>query len=357
MSASNTASMPNHSQQQQSAHAQSNMEAMRHAVNGVNNQFQTPTFDEFVASPPEGGLDPGGLSFGSILMTDAEMRKLESAGTSFGSVMSYRPTQQNVPWGNNNNRAQPKSARDGDDHVPEAMDSLEPTGVSFGDVSMMSVGTRKLEEVGCSFGTMMSYNTIRGPDAPEGGLEAIGTSFGSLSLDTTNRDTLFHSLELAAAGPEIPPMFSTEERAKGNLLDCSDTDSEDSQSQQQLVAQKSAAWDKMQLSLAAHTDLHAQKSKGTVGSNELMPPPVGRVGSNIASEIKGTVLSVPATNFERDFSQLSAWGEGDDYPNERHGDDDEDDAPPPPPQELMKQTSEGEELNMYYMQQYQQQQR
>jgi hypothetical protein len=302
------------------------------------------------------------------MMTDAEMRKLESVGTSFGSAMSYRPTHQNNgPWGNNNNRAQPKSARDEHDHVPEAMDSLEPTGVSFGDVSMMSVGTRKLEEVGCSFGTAMSYNTIRGPDAPEGGLEAIGTSFGSLSLDTTNRDTLFHSLELAAAGPEIPPMFSTEERAKGNLLECSDTESEDSQSQQQLVAQKSAAWDKMRLSFSAHTDLHADKSKGTVGSNELMPPPAGRAGTNdeggapliATTEIKGTVLSVPTTNFERDFSQLSAWGEGDDYPHERHDDDDdEDDALPPPPQELMKQTSEGEELDMYYIQQqYQQQQR
>jgi hypothetical protein len=303
-----------------------------------NNQYMTPTFDEYIAAPPD-GLDPAGLSFGSsVMMTDADMKKLESTGTSFGSMMSYKPTQ----GGNISSRAK----KDGHEIVPQAMDSLEPTGISFGDVSMMSVGT-KLQEQGCSFGTMMSYNTIRA-DAPEGGLEAIGTSFGSLSLDTTNRDTLFHSLELAAAGPEVPPMFYREEKASGNLLDCSDTESEDSKSQTQVTAQKSAAWEKMRSSIAAQTQLHSQES------NEMMPPPVGgRVGTHqgapFINDMKGSVLTVPAPNFNRNFSQLSAWSAADEYPGEHDHDDDA--AAPPPPQALAKQDSESEVLLNFLSQQ------
>merc|ERR1719326_1449437 len=122
------------------------------------------------------------------------------------------------------------------------------------------------------------------------GLEAIGTSFGSLSLDPTNRETLFQTLELAAGGPEIPPMFNTEEKATGNLLECSDTESEDSELKYDLGVQKSAAWERMQSSV-----LQSQKSKGTVNSGDMMPPPV---------EMKGSVVSV--TNLARDISAWSA---------------------------------------------------
>ena len=278
---------------------------------------QAPDFDALMsgaAVPPEAGLETTGISFGSMGMTDAEMRRLQ------------------------NMRASMTSGQGGDgEPLPVALDGLEPTGLSFGDVSMMSVGTKKLEEQGCSFGTMMSYQTNRSEfDTMK--LEQIGTSFGSLSLDTTNRDTLFHQLELAAAGPEIPPMFETEKKATGNLLECSDTESETEEEKNQLKAQKSQQWDKMQASLI----LQSQKSKGTAGSTDLMPPPV---------DMKGSVLSVPTTNFDRDFSQLSAYDFGDD--SHHDGDDEGAAAAPPPPQALKKQGSdEGEKLEMYMLQQY-----
>ena len=273
------------------------------------NKGATPTFDEFMATPlpVDGGLEAAGLSFGSTFM-DMDMKKLESVGTSFGSAMSYKPIPGN-------------SGKKDDENVPQALAGLEPTGISFGDMSMMSVGTKKLEETGCSFGTMMS---ITKPD----GLEAIGTSFGSLSLDPTNRETLFQTLELAAGGPEIPPMFNTEEKATGNLLECSDTESEDSESKYDLGVQKSAAWERMQSSV-----LQSQKSKGTVNSGDMMPPPV---------EMKGSVVSV--TNLARD---ISAWSAADDFPAEN----DDDAALPPPPQQLEKQGSDGQKLEMYMIQQ------
>lgn len=312
------------------------------AMNG--NGGMTPTFDEFVAAAPE-GLDGGGLSFGSAMMTDAEMMKLQQAGTSFGSVMSYRYNNQvqaarRLSGFNNGTRTE------GDDAAPQALNGLEPTGLSFGDVSMMSAGTNRLEAGGTSFGTMMSYNTM-----PDGGLEAIGTSFGSLSLDAANRDQLFQQLELAGGGPEIPPMFNSEDKATGNLLECSDTESEDSQSRPDLVAQKSAAWERMQASVA-QTKLQQSQSKGTVGSNELMPPPVGgRVGSHqgepfVGSNMNGAVLSVPTTNFQRDMSQLSTWGDDHAYPGETSADDDDAAAPPP---SLKKQGSDNEEELVGYI--------
>lgn len=296
-----------------------------------NNNQKVPTFDEYMAAPVD-GLEPAGLSFGSVIMNDADMLKLQNIGTSFGSAMSYKPTGQNK----NNQHPQSDNTTDGE-QLPQAIDALEPTGISFGDVSMMSVGTKKLEETGCSFGTMMSY--VR---APDGGLEGIGTSFGSLSLDTSNRDTLFRSLELAAAGPEIPPMCDAESKATGNLLDCSDTESEDSHSNFEIKAQKSEAWDKMQVAL------QSQKSKGTVNSNELMPPPTGRPQDAETFDLKGSVLSVPTPSMDRNFSNMSAWSAIDDFVD----DDDDDVAAPPPPGALEKQGSEDEEkLEMLFVQQ------
>jgi len=69
------------------------------------------------------------------------------------------------------------------------MNALEPTGISIGDVSMMSAATNltnlqmKLDEGGTSFGTMMSFTTNSGynnnnnADMVDGGLmDAVGTS-------------------------------------------------------------------------------------------------------------------------------------------------------------------------------------
>mmetsp|Transcript_51430 Transcript_51430/g.58379 ORF Transcript_51430/g.58379 Transcript_51430/m.58379 type:complete len:271 (-) Transcript_51430:53-865(-) len=216
----------------------------------------------------------------------------------------------------------------------------------MGDVSMMSAGTNfqmKLEDIGTSFGTMMSYNTLH-PDMVDGGLmEAVGTSFGSLSLDMTgnNRDKLYKTLEIAASGPEVPPMLfhPQEKKSSGNLLDCSDTESENSNSddKHQLTKQKSqAAWEMMK------TSLQQQTSKGnSVGSQDLMPPPPrGNFGlsssqqqqqqqqqqRNITTASSASAsasglgnptfdnieIALPTTTMESNFSTLSAWSAVDD---------------------------------------------
>ena len=225
---------------------------------------------------------------------------------------------------------------------------LEPTGISIGDVSMMSASTNfqmKLEDVGTSFGTMMSFNMLNNnnnnPDMVDGGLmDAVGTSFGSLSLDVNNRDTLYKTLEIAAGGPEVPPMFRSEIKASGNLLDCSDTESESSDHKDKLTKQKSQAWEMMK------TQLEKQNSKGaSIGSQDLMPPPVGIPQHNNAQVQQSPVvgppnfdnieIALPTTTMEANFSSLSAWGAADDDDSAADGDDDsaaEAALPPPPPQ-------------------------
>jgi hypothetical protein len=256
-------------------------------------------------------------------MTDAEMNKLESGGTSFGTAMSVQQQHQ-----------QPSSKKD----VPEPTGALESApGASFGDMSMMSVGTRKLEDAGFSFGSQMSY-------MPDGGLEGIGTSFGSLSLDTTNRQTLFQQLEMAAGGPEIPPMLNST-KSTGNLLECSDSESEEDESQKHVIARKkSQAWERMQASVA--------NNLSTTGSGELMPPPTTGSGElmpppPVPTDKTGTDISVPATRFDRDFSQLSAFD--DDFHHDDHGE--EDALPPPPAPLLVKQEDEDEKLELFFIQQ------
>mmetsp|Transcript_68333 Transcript_68333/g.191490 ORF Transcript_68333/g.191490 Transcript_68333/m.191490 type:complete len:280 (+) Transcript_68333:357-1196(+) len=278
------------------------------------------------------------------MMTDADMMKLQATGASYGSVMSYKygnnnhsnhhsqQQQQQQQYHQQQQQQQQQQSygmkrEDHDDHTPIALNSLEPTGISFGDMSMMSTGA-KLEAGGTSFGTMMS-------------LEQIGTSFGSLSLDPNSREMLYQTLELTGGGPQIPPMFDSEDKATGNLLECSDTESEDSQSKPELTAQKSEAWERMRMSVA-YTQLQHSQSKGTVNSTDLMPPPAIMHSTNgEEGDMNGRVLSIPTTNFQRDYSQLSAWG-----------DDGDDEAAAPPPQ-LEKQGSEGEEALVGYLSQQQ----
>jgi len=266
--------------------------ASKHHSAGSDVQHtNTTTFDEYLSSAPTEGFQGADMSFNSGFLTDVEIMKLQANGT-FGSIMSYKEDKD--------------TRTDRDVADAQAPVSLEPTGISFGDMSMMSVGTNRLEAGGMSFGTMMSLGT----NLPDGGLEAIGTSFGSLSLEPWNRERLFQALEVTGGGPEIPPMFHVEEKATGNLLDCSDTESEGSVDKPDLGAHKSEAWEKMQASVAQTQLLHAQ-------SNEVMPPPV-----NVPSSGKMVgILSLPTTNLERDFSALSSWNDsfhdrGDEGPTE-----------------------------------------
>lgn len=231
---------------------------------------------------------------------------------------------------------------------------LEPTGISIGDISMMSANTMKLEDTGTSFGTMMSYNTLnttnhsKNPDMVDGGLmDAVGSSFGSLSLDKNNRDMLFKTLEIAGGGSEVPPMFRSETKSSANLLDCSDTESESSREKEELTKQKSQAWEMMK------TQLGKQTSKGaSVGSQDLMPPPLGvpqhntnansKNNASAAATFDNLEINLPPTTMEANFSTLSAWSAADDGAENAagaNGDDGDVGAMPPPPSQLTKTDS------------------
>jgi hypothetical protein len=310
-----------------------------------NNNGAMSNFDGFHPPPPQ-ELERDGLSFGSLHMTDAEMHELQQ-GSSHSKINRHSNSKQR------NSNASSKNSNG----VPVAPMGgfLEPTGISFGDVSMHSAMTNfqmKLEDNGASFGTMMSYNTLNttnhsmNPDMVDGGLmDAVGSSFGSLSLDKTNRDMLFKTLEIAGGGSEVPPpMFRSETKAAGNLLDCSDTESESSRDKEVLTKQKSQAWEMMK------TQLDKQTSKGaSVNSQDLMPPPVGVPQNNTnANSNKNAFdnieIALPPTTMEANFSTLSAWSAADDEgehtenDTDGNGDNDDEDAAhiPPPPPELTK---------------------
>ena len=330
-----------------------------------NRNEPIPVFDNYGAAPPQ-ELERDGLSFGSIHMTDAEMYKLQQ-----GSNHSKNKQQSNRQ--HSISKQQPQHTENSNFSAATTPSApmggvLEPTGISIGDVSMHSVNTNlqmKLEDTGTSFGTMMSYNTYNSgnPDMVDGGLmDAVGTSFGSLSLDKSNRDMLFKTLEISGGGPEVPPMFRAETKATENLLDCSDTESESSRDKEQLTKQKSQAWEMMK------TQLEKQSSKGaSVNSEDLMPPPVRvlqndaisnpskkRESSSVAATFDNFEIALPPTTMESNFSNLSAWSAADDNLNDspipikrnvKHtattNDDDDNDigdavAIPPPPPELTK---------------------
>lgn len=309
-----------------------------------------PNYDNFVAPPPE-ELERDGISFGSLHMTDAEMQRLQQGSSHGMSKSSRHSRQRNSPNKNSNGMPPPMGG------------VLEPTGISFGDVSMHSAATNytmKLEENGASFGTLMSYNTLNttnhsmNPDMVDGGLmDAVGTSFGSLSIDKSNRDMLFKTLEIAGGGSQVPPMFRSETKSSGNLLDCSDTESESSQDKAELTKQKSQAWEMMK------TQLDKQTSKGTINSQDLMPPPPAGVqqrnpnNNSQKNDFENIEIALPPTTMEANFSTLSAWSAVDDEYNEppsatkeektnaTNGNDDnnsQEDAAaiPPPPPDLVK---------------------
>ena len=310
-----------------------------------NGNGSMSNYDNFVA-PPSDELERDGISFGSLHMTDAEMHRLQQ-GSSHGLGKSSRHSISRNS--NRNSNGMPAAPMGG---------ILEPTGISFGDVSMHSAATNftmKLEENGTSFGTLMSYNTLNttNPDMVDGGLmDAVGTSFGSLSLDKNNRDMLFKTLEIAGGGSEVPPMFRAETKSSGNLLDCSDTESESSRDKEELTKQKSQAWEMMK------TQLDKQTSKGTINSQDLMPPPPTGVQQNNGNnnsnknEFDNIEIALPPTTMEANFSTLSAWSAADDEYNEPpsatkkentnatsgNGVNGQEDAAaiPPPPPELVK---------------------
>ena len=235
---------------------------------------------------------------------------------------------------------------------------LEHAGLSFGSTSMMSVGTQKLEPAGLSFGSMMSYSVANSkpPDMLDGGLEQIGTSFGSLSLtsaEATNlRDTLFKQPPL---GSFATPTLLSQQRSTGNLLDCSDTESEDDDEESSAAnqASKSAEWEKLKAVVTKHTNTNLQQSQAAYAPS--IPPALQH----------NQFEPVPQTGFYENISALSMGDFGDhdqEYGNLspvqiRQGFHDNGEGMPPPPSLSTKHgdddegvcLSERQQLDMMYL--------
>jgi len=194
-----------------------------------------------------------------------------------------------------------------DEGVSMVEGGLEPSGISFGSISMASVDTKKLEPAGTSFGSMMSFTVASGkaPDMVDGGLEPIGTSFGSLSLSSVDRSNLARALQPEPIG-EHPktsvksyqtPTLLSQQRSTGNLLECSDTESEDEEEDHSPnQASQSADWEKLKEMLNKHTNMENKQNTRT--------PPAPSQPSQPSFE------ALPHTGFDRDFSNISALSMG-----------------------------------------------
>jgi hypothetical protein len=328
---------------------------------------------------PPTALQANELSFGSIIMTDAEQSRLET---------NMQQQQQQQQQCNNSNDAQPlhssydRFGRAGDDAMIQPVDGgLEPAGFSAG--SMMSIGTinTNLEYAGMSLGSTIS--------PVDGGLEAIGTSFGSMTIGggPNSMNTSGHNQLLPAVAersrPTLPPQpppvpmdgvpttFLRQKRSKGNLLECSDTESDDDeQSAQASAAQKSAEWEKLKATFESQMAGGAYTSATVPPSfNPIATSSAARAQRKIAAaepSQQPLVLNIPETGFVRDLSQMSACSVGD-FQDEHHHNPAENNsmqfsaAPggygekppslplPPPPQESSLTRTESGELRAFEM--------
>ena len=245
------------------------------------------------------GLEPAGLSAGSMMsfgtiqalasMEDSAHRKSQNTVSFEGKTVV--PPQEPANYNDDDDDD------DDEEPPPQPVDyGLETGGLSAG--SMMSIGTIKLEDMGTSFGSVMSFATkpAEVPDAVDGGLDGIGTSFGSMTLDGGKGDAPppLPRQEFRPFGPPEPlnaaePTLLHQQRSKGNLLDCDDSDSEDERRSAQSSVQKSADWEKLKATFEA-------KMKSGEASSEMppslygmkrdsqdatvLPVAVGRSGSN-----------------------------------------------------------------------------
>lgn len=337
-----------------------------------------------MALPPD-GLEAAGLSFGSVgstMLSEEDMKRLDSGGAaSFGAnggmnfsnngnnnlnlsnmspqqqqqfqqqqFLQQQYLQQQQFMGQYQQQQQlqqqhQQQLQHGNDKSTDDLGKaalppdggLEPQGLSFGSVSIMSIGDAKLEPTGVSFGSAMSFRMT--PDMVDGGLDGIGMSFGSMTLATNaeepydlqqNQHNIMppppSALAQAKSTDTLPTLFQ-QNRSGGNLLDCSDTDSEGEEQSAQRSQQKNLEWEKMKA-------LVDQGHKDADGIPQPMPMPTSFPSS----------FAMPGTTtFQRDLSQMSALSAGDaqDYTNQQNIQNMMAAAamPPPPPK---KQDEEAE---------------
>ena len=363
-----------------------------------------------VPEPVDGGLtENAGFSFGTVMSVESIGPPTALTGQEFsmGSLMLTEQEQSELAASikaihqqeeSDDRRKQtphPKvptgvevgqvvfhgEAQEQDSSMPAPVDlGLEPAGLSAG--SMMSFGTissaaPKLENGGLSFGSVMSFSHHQGGVAPvDGGLEEIGASFGSMTIATNVPPPSTNNVGPQRHGPEdhepqwsepaFPPTTTlNQQKSKGNLLECSDTESEDEEDAARLKAQKSANWEKFKATF------EHELQGGSVSTPT--PPVLGTrpsYGSSKAtsraqnttahSRMAGptpNMLNIPTASFGRDVSQMSAMSASD--PQDQYGrqqqplyvvptqqqtgpvqGNDYQESMPPPPPAIQKQDSD-----------------
>jgi hypothetical protein len=260
-------------------------------------QYNHPISSYPSIQPPEGGLEPAGLSVGSMMSI---------ATATYGEEKSDYNNENNKDqpynyYPNFNNNRQPPLPI-----IAPVDGGLEPTGFSFGSaMSINSTDIAKLETAGLSIGSLMSVT------APSGGLEQIGTSFGSMSLSKQSPPTASAAIAVAETilngdSASAPPLSETTfipttqlkvHCSQGNLLDCSDTESENEDEKRQISERKSQDWVKLQETLAAQTSV--QRTTTPNGS-------AGHADDN-HSNSRPMDLHIPTAPHwnDRDFSAIS----------------------------------------------------
>lgn len=231
--------------------------------------------------------------------------------------------------------------------------ALEPSGISFGSVSMMSVGNGKLEAAGTSFGSMMSFTvaSTKAPGMVDGGLEPIGTSFGSLSLNSVDQNQLQSALsgeglKQPASSAFPTPTLLSQQRSQGNLLECSDTESEDEEEEAAPNgASKSVEWEKLKAMLEAQTNMGQDQSAsmppGQHQYQQHQPQQYQQQPQQYQQQQRNQQFeALPPTVFYENISALGMgdFGEDDDFDdlspvtgNPKQGYNDTMAMPPPPP--------------------------
>ena len=271
--------------------------------NGTGGSFNNPQ-QTGLKAPDSASMPPPS----TVLLAAESATTLTSSNITKMGPAQARAPGQSQPSETNNAGGETESAFDeGADMVSGG---LEPSGVSFGTISMASIDTRKLETGGTSFGSMMSFTVAssRAPDMVDGGLEPIGTSFGSLSLNSTDRGHLQSALGTTnMAKPDLPktvtdtyhtPTLLAQQRSTGNLLECSESEDEEDDYPPNQTSQ-SADWEKLKAMLHAQSNMENRMQPTPEAIPVAHPPP------------QPTALdSLPHTGFDRDFSNISAISMG-----------------------------------------------
>ena len=267
----------------------------------------------FAIEPPT-PIQPNEFSLGSLVLTDQEVTRLASAEEG-KPVEEQVPDEPHVRFQAQN---EPRENTNYEQSMPAPVDlGLEPAGLSAG--SMMSCGTiasaiNKLENGGLSFGSVMSFSTsnvgTEVPSAVDGGLEEIGASFGSMTIgaDGFTKHAPTGALPTTTPGPTlatnaISRIGSAQNRSKGSLLECSDTESEDEDTSGKSSAQKSAEWEKLKATF------QYQVQNGFASAPPSLVTGIS-LTSRQASLSRPATLNIPTANLGRDVSAMSAMSGG-----------------------------------------------